>query len=152
VEDTDIYGVGGVGYTDIYGVGGWRSGRHWFILSTLCSIYNFPGASTVGNVPLWVGSLWTIVGSICVASVKINDVTAATLLDTGFQVSIISQSFYNQHFYNREIKPLIDIDVECANIKQLRHFTACYIMFYGTLKSNINLDRWPRSILLLSVP
>ena len=62
-----------------------------------------------------------VVGSICVASVKINDVTAATLLDTGFQVSIISQSFYNQHFYNREIKPLIDIDVECANGNSLAY-------------------------------
>ena len=55
-----------------------------------------------------------LVGSRTVASVKINDVTAAALLDTGSQVSVISQSFYKQHFY-KAMKPLGDLDVECAN-------------------------------------
>jgi hypothetical protein len=36
-------------------------------------------------------------------------------------------------------------------IKQLYHFIECDMIFYGTLKSNIDRGRWLWSILLLSV-
>ena len=61
-----------------------------------------------------------VVGSRCVASIKIKDITAAALLDTGSQVSVVSQSFYRQHFY-KDMKPLTDIDVECANGNNLAY-------------------------------
>lgn len=61
-----------------------------------------------------------LVGSRTVASVKINDVTAAALLDTGSQVSVISQSFYRHHFY-KDMKPLGNLDVECANGNSLTY-------------------------------
>jgi len=62
-----------------------------------------------------------VVGSRCVASIKIKDITAAALLDTGSQVSVVSQSFYRQHFYYKDMKPLTDIDVECANGNNLAY-------------------------------
>lgn len=50
-----------------------------------------------------------LVGSKSTANVKVNGVDCRSLLDTGSQVTTVSQSFYNSHLSDYTIHPVSDI-------------------------------------------
>ncbi|XP_061895853.1 uncharacterized protein LOC133645081 isoform X1 [Entelurus aequoreus] len=50
-----------------------------------------------------------LVGSRCIANIKIAGEEFNCLLDTGSQVTTIPVSFYNQHFADQPVKPLRDL-------------------------------------------
>lgn len=57
-----------------------------------------------------------LVGSKSTANVKVNGVDCRSLLDTGSQVTTVSQSFYNSHLSDYTIHPVSDIlEIEGAN-------------------------------------
>ncbi|KAL7841512.1 hypothetical protein SRHO_G00252030 [Serrasalmus rhombeus] len=57
-----------------------------------------------------------LVGNKSTANVKVNGIECNSLLDTGSQVTTVSQSFYDSHLSNHPIHPISDIlEVEGAN-------------------------------------
>lgn len=50
-----------------------------------------------------------LVGSKSTANIKVNGVECNSLLDTGSQVTTVSQSFYNQHLSDQTIYSISDI-------------------------------------------
>lgn len=56
-----------------------------------------------------------LVGSKCVASVKVSGVNVNCLLDSGSQVTTVTASFAKAHLSKHRIQPFKDLDVEAAN-------------------------------------
>lgn len=70
-----------------------------------------------------------LVGSKSTANVKVNGVDCHSLLDTGSQVTTVSQSFYNLHLSDHTIHPVSDIlEIEGAIVSQFHMQAMCSYM------------------------
>lgn len=63
-----------------------------------------------------------LVGHSNEVDIDLNNISTSALLDTGSCVSLISESFYNQHFSHVELRPLTEIiNIKCANGDKLQY-------------------------------
>jgi hypothetical protein len=60
-----------------------------------------------------------IIGNTNETEILLNDIPSKALLDTGSYVSIIFRTFYEENFRTLGLKPLTDINIECADCKKL---------------------------------
>lgn len=75
-----------------------------------------------------------LVGSKTAANIKVNGIDCNSLLDTGSQVTTVSQSFYNLHLLNQTMHPVSDIlEVEGA--------TGDLVPYAGCVQLNIQFPK-----------
>lgn len=75
-----------------------------------------------------------LVGNKSTANVKVNGVDWNSLLDTGLQVTTMSQSFYNLHLSNHTIHPVSDtLENEGANGQS--------VLFIGYVQLNVQFPK-----------
>ena len=57
-----------------------------------------------------------LVGKVNTVTIIVNNIPATALLDTGSCVSVLSESFYKEHFSDIHIQAIDDlIRIECAD-------------------------------------
>lgn len=75
-----------------------------------------------------------LVGNINEVVLNINGKQTSALLDTWSCISLISESFYNQHLSDTPLEPLTEVlNVECADGKPLPYL--------GCIEANIEVTK-----------